>query len=126
MRESLVFCKQKTAYEVRISDWSSDVCSSDLDGGRGRDDFYGGARGGERPGRRGGYGRGPRRNEVGFFGDLRPEPRAEARIFKREEAQQQTGDRKSAAYGKRMAGRVDLGGRRTIKKKQYNTIQYYT
>src|SRR3546814_8482147 len=23
--------KQKTAYEVRISDWSSDVCSSDLD-----------------------------------------------------------------------------------------------
>src|SRR3546814_16053318 len=24
------FCKQKTAYEVRISDWSSDVCSSDL------------------------------------------------------------------------------------------------
>src|SRR3546814_2151681 len=28
---SLFFCfKQKTAYEVRISDWSSDVCSSDL------------------------------------------------------------------------------------------------
>src|SRR3546814_3399159 len=24
------FFKQKTAYEVRISDWSSDVCSSDL------------------------------------------------------------------------------------------------
>src|SRR3546814_8097121 len=23
-------CKQKTAYEMRISDWSSDVCSSDL------------------------------------------------------------------------------------------------
>src|SRR3546814_10450765 len=23
-------CKQKTSYEVRISDWSSDVCSSDL------------------------------------------------------------------------------------------------
>src|SRR3546814_13057534 len=41
------FFKQKTAYEMRISDWSSDVCSSDLraeDGavarrtrGRGRD-----------------------------------------------------------------------------------------
>src|SRR3546814_2855255 len=29
----MIFCfKQKTAYEVRISDWSSDVCSSDLDG----------------------------------------------------------------------------------------------
>src|SRR3546814_4414058 len=30
----LVYCffffKQKTAYEMRISDWSSDVCSSDL------------------------------------------------------------------------------------------------
>src|SRR3546814_18951354 len=31
------FFKQKTAYEMRISDWSSDVCSSDLtalEGGR--------------------------------------------------------------------------------------------
>src|SRR3546814_9425512 len=35
---SVIFCfvlvfffKQKTAYEMRISDWSSDVCSSDLD-----------------------------------------------------------------------------------------------
>src|SRR3546814_9216315 len=26
------FFKQKTAYEMRISDWSSDVCSSDLFG----------------------------------------------------------------------------------------------
>src|SRR3546814_7702102 len=26
------FVKQKTAYEMRISDWSSDVCSSDLTG----------------------------------------------------------------------------------------------
>src|SRR3546814_16306727 len=26
----IFFFKQKTAYEVRISDWSSDVCSSDL------------------------------------------------------------------------------------------------
>src|SRR3546814_10501446 len=29
------FFKQKTAYEVRISDWSSDVCSSDLVSWRG-------------------------------------------------------------------------------------------
>src|SRR3546814_1054389 len=36
-----VFCKQKTAYEMRISDWSSDVCSSDLAGliGEFADDF---------------------------------------------------------------------------------------
>src|SRR3546814_9328575 len=27
----LLFFKQKTAYEMRISDWSSDVCSSDLE-----------------------------------------------------------------------------------------------
>src|SRR3546814_14862335 len=27
----IFFFKQKTAYEMRISDWSSDVCSSDLD-----------------------------------------------------------------------------------------------
>src|SRR3546814_19494628 len=28
-----IFFKQKPAYEVRISDWSSDVCSSDLEFG---------------------------------------------------------------------------------------------
>src|SRR3546814_9264847 len=34
--------KQKTAYEMRISDWSSDVCSSDLVLQRpGRDDHLG-------------------------------------------------------------------------------------
>src|SRR3546814_1390963 len=30
------FFKQKTAYEMRISDWSSDVCSSDLEEARGQ------------------------------------------------------------------------------------------
>src|SRR3546814_2524584 len=30
MSEVFFFVKQKTAYEMRISDWSSDVCSSDL------------------------------------------------------------------------------------------------
>src|SRR3546814_10193666 len=30
MYNSFFFFKQKTAYEMRISDWSSDVCSSDL------------------------------------------------------------------------------------------------
>src|SRR3546814_15978798 len=32
------FFKQKTAYEMRISDWSSDVCSSDLPGEQ-REDY---------------------------------------------------------------------------------------
>src|SRR3546814_10564446 len=33
----LFFFKQKTAYEMRTSDWSSDVCSSDLDRARQRE-----------------------------------------------------------------------------------------
>src|SRR3546814_9532580 len=36
------FFKQKTAYEMRISDWSSDVCSSDLGGARSRRGMCGG------------------------------------------------------------------------------------
>src|SRR3546814_7956394 len=32
----IFFFKQKTAYEMRISDWSSDVCSSDLQGDLGK------------------------------------------------------------------------------------------
>src|SRR3546814_6914255 len=37
------FFKQKTAYEMRISDWSSDVCSSDLDTDPRQWDVVGGA-----------------------------------------------------------------------------------
>src|SRR3546814_13690016 len=50
------FFKHKTAYEVRISDWSSDVCSSDLIGWPGEarvevgDRAVGGARGRRRLG----------------------------------------------------------------------------
>src|SRR3546814_958463 len=32
MKDMFCLFKQKTAYEMRISDWSSDVCSSDLAG----------------------------------------------------------------------------------------------
>src|SRR3546814_5136557 len=39
----LFFClQQKTAYELRISDWSSDVCSSDLDADVARTDLAAG------------------------------------------------------------------------------------
>src|SRR3546814_14060094 len=54
------FFKQKTAYEMRISDWSSDVCSSDLAGERRRaprcaERQYGDLRrAGDDPDRRGG------------------------------------------------------------------------
>src|SRR3546814_7653567 len=45
-----LFCKHKTAYEMRISDWSSDVCSSDLnvDCGRANRQVVGARKGGER------------------------------------------------------------------------------
>src|SRR3546814_16940448 len=51
----LFFFKQKTAYEMRISDWSSDVCSSDLPGDgasppRGGDDHHPADRGAVTPG----------------------------------------------------------------------------
>src|SRR3546814_7671582 len=38
------FFKQNTEYDLRISDWSSDVCSPDLfaNGGAGDDDLFGG------------------------------------------------------------------------------------
>src|SRR3546814_10130471 len=36
--EVFFFFKQKTAYEMRISDWSSDVCSSDLVHAHGREE----------------------------------------------------------------------------------------
>src|SRR3546814_1045234 len=38
------FFKQKTAYEMRISDWSSDVCSSDLRGRLEAVEFFSGHR----------------------------------------------------------------------------------
>src|SRR3546814_4315648 len=45
------FFKQKTAYEMRISDWSSDVCSSDLVRHRAHARLRAGARRGAGPGR---------------------------------------------------------------------------
>src|SRR3546814_2048247 len=71
------FFKQKTAYELRISDWSSDVCSSDLaDGGPDMVDMIGDLRD---PGLRLRVRRVPRlqrcRRAVRVAGILRVEPR---------------------------------------------------
>src|SRR3546814_12813305 len=106
-----VFFKQTTAYEMRISDWSSDVCSSDLvatvpDRRRvaARRDlharFYGQrqrcARLGEHVGRFGLH-LGGVSGHVPALGQ----------------------DRTSVVQGKSVSVRVDLGGRRIIKKKHY-------
>src|SRR3546814_4572698 len=79
------FFKQKTAYEMRISDWSSDVCSSDLF--RAEPEA------------------GCNRVARGFQFDWPAVP------FDRSEERR---------VGKSVSVRVDLGGRRIIKKKKKN------
>src|SRR3546814_11837243 len=101
---------------MRISDWSSDVCSSDLATGRG-------APSGESD-------RAPRRTRRRHRGggDADQPPRARlsqpvvglaVRRIAGDEQSRRGGcsDRKSAAYGKSVSVRVVLGGRRYYKKK---------
>src|SRR3546814_6577012 len=111
------FFKQKTAYEMRISDWSSDVCSSDLRAGS----FVGPST------------RGPRRERMlarpgGFRRALSGHRPARWRIAGRRggalflpvrtDPQHHPEDRKSVVKGKSVSVRLDLGGRRIIKKKK--------
>src|SRR3546814_18939033 len=122
---SCFFFKQKTAYEMRISDWSSDVCSSDLveaDAGEDRLAVAAGAdqraeRRGADVDHRGGFGAGQDRAQRQRQFDP-PQPRA------RRQADRGRGpDRKSGGSGKSVAVRVDLGGRRVIKKKKKQNKQ---
>src|SRR3546814_13770635 len=97
----ILFFKQKTAYEMRISDWSSDVCSSDLlaGGGQRQDDRY-------RP----------------FVGDQVERAADHAGTnppaIGRQVVAEINRDRKSVVEGTSVSVRVDLGGRRIIKKKK--------
>src|SRR3546814_17617073 len=110
------FFKQKTAYEMRISDWSSDVCSSDLHrrrsghdgGGRGRV-LQGGA---GHPRQDGDAGRGRAwLCEGGPAGDHAVRTRGDA------------GDRKCVVEGTRVSVGGDLGGRRqNIINSGYRTV----
>src|SRR3546814_19048081 len=102
------FFKQKTAYEMRISDWSSDVCSSDL--GAPRIEF----------------------NHAKALGVLDPvaEDRGAAGCLHRAlellgEALAMEVDLTSVVSGKSVSVRVDLGGRRIIKKKTTQTAHTY-
>src|SRR3546814_8469847 len=103
----LFLFKQKTAYEMRISDWSSDVCSSDLKEKWGRltDDELD-------------MMAGQRDQLIGRLQEHYGMAREEA---EREADRWATGierDRKSVVEGKSVSVRVDLGGRRIIKKTQ--------
>src|SRR3546814_10432081 len=92
-----VFFKQKTSYEMRISDWSSDVCSSDLRRDRPASGKAGPASG---------------------WGSSRSVPLEGHIVTCAPKAS--PGDRKSVVSGKSVSVRVDLGGSRIIKKKNTN------
>src|SRR3546814_16447780 len=96
--------KQKTAYEMRISDWSSDVCSSDLIVPYSEGTIF----------------------QVyaapGLVTDIALQPGenlvavASGDTARWVIGDTTTGDRKSVVEGKRVSVRVDFGGRRIIKK----------
>src|SRR3546814_6554406 len=89
----VVVCKRKAAYGVLISDWSSDLCSSDLPAVA---PVCGGRRGSATVAQR-------HRREF-------------CRLARRSARRRQ--DRKSAAQGTSVSVSVDLGGRRIIKKQK--------
>src|SRR3546814_12712710 len=117
------FFKQKPEYEMRISDWSSDVCSSDRDHGSGR---HPGARlPGPDPCRDArscprDYDGAGRRQSYGM-GDVSARARSWTRgeMADNRDASSGASDRKSVVEGKSVSVSVDLGGRRIIKKKNY-------
>src|SRR3546814_17069140 len=90
------FFKRKTAYGMRFSDWSSDVCSSDL-------------------AKRGGPGNGGRRS---YFGRRTTDESPCPCVAQERRARSAGQDRKSGVQGKSVSVRVDVGGRRNIKKKR--------
>src|SRR3546814_20828186 len=116
-RLEIFFFKQKTAYEMRISDWSSDVCSSDL--------------------RQRGGGTGDHRlighrlrllhlsrtyDHRGAGAAARDSGRA-ADTRRAADDGDDPVDRKSVVYGKSVSVRVDLGGRSIIQKKKHSDMQ---
>src|SRR3546814_18553652 len=120
------FFKQKTAYELRISDWSSDVCSSDLHAGLLHSSRDTGTlppiqlRGpfcGPRP-------RQLRRNNKSIrafrhnYDRALKEKRRWAPIPHRETPAPSPLRSEERRVGKSVSVRVDLGGRRVLKKKK--------
>src|SRR3546814_1151807 len=101
------FFKQKTAYEMRISDWSSDVCSSDLIGSASR------KRMGEKQHRVDARHFGIDRDRLGAL--LRDLDQREPAVPRAGEAHRLDMRRsEERRVGTRVSVRVDLGGRRFI------------
>src|SRR3546814_14309583 len=121
------FFKQKTAYEMRISDWSSDVCSSDLLAQQraervlvGRQAFAP-ERHAAAPGRDWAHAsREPSVPRPGTAGSARARVRRPGAVRVRPSpgcGSASRRDRKGVVSGKSGSGRVDPGGGRIIKKK---------
>src|SRR3546814_2372432 len=116
-----LFFKQKTAYAMRISDWSADVCSSDLELDRLGDRFDAGLEQDHAGGDAGGDDQDQDQKDDRCFHTI-----ASLHFFA--VGVQAVGgfgqDRKSVVSGKSVSVRVELGGRRIIKQKQHtHTIQ---
>src|SRR3546814_17756862 len=120
MPSIIFFFKQKTAYELRISDWSSDVCSSDLQISglsgavgfeQGRLDFAVGPAPVQRLNPRSAP-LGHRAPAAVTFEHARP-ARRDAPI----------GDRKSVVQGTRVSVRVHLGVRSNLNKTKKYSVQ---
>src|SRR3546814_15587006 len=97
------FFKQKTAYELRISDWSSDVCSSDLLGRRFRD-RVGAVR---------------HLDDVAGDGGVPPDA-GSVRCCPGAAVADGAARSEERRVGKEVSVRVDLGGRRIITTKKYS------
>src|SRR3546814_13453013 len=106
----MFFFKQKTAYEMRISDWSSDVCSSALLKSNMQEVH---ARGGEL------YVFADADTKIvnsdGIHVIRMPEHSGKLSPILHTIPLQLLADRKSVVTGQSVSGRVDLGGRRIIK-----------
>src|SRR3546814_13691676 len=112
------FFKQKTEYEVRISDWSSDVCSSDLEA-----DLFPPFRKGRQPVVEPAHVLRVMRDVQKHHGQPLPETvtapfRTAGRLVC---TLPELEDRKSVVSGKSVSVRVDLGGSRFIKTKNTYT-----
>src|SRR3546814_12943008 len=123
------FFKQKTAYEMRISDWSSDVCSSDLIAAAIAADPYDRARLAalldEHRRRLDTFQEGIQSGLLAAVDAMTPEQREQyaERMLRHGPpgAPPRPEDRKSVVWGKSVSVRVDLGGGRRIKKKKNTT-----